>query len=197
MEKDYSSSYSKYRYGQDQMGDYDNTAGSLDRFQESYPETNYLSATSKGGGKTLSTSSSLPVIKGAFPMNPFNTPFFMQVQMPVAQLDMDWFIRQCKNWDGLFKSNFKNIKYAKEKVYNWIAHFQRLTHIDTFDGPMHWLPWEDQEIFEILKHAIISEEEMINILKRLPEKSIMHKARQAKFKEVSRLRIELERLLVN
>lgn len=46
-----------------------------------------------------------------------------------------------------------------------MTNFQTLTHIDTYDGPMHWLPWEDQEIYEILKGMIVSEEEMINILK--------------------------------
>lgn len=101
------------------------------------------------------------------------------------------------NWDALFKTSFKNVKYAREKVYNWIANFQTLTHIDTFDGPLHWLPWEDQEIYEILQYMITSEEEMINILKKLPEGSVMHRVRHTKFKEVSRLRIELERLLVN
>jgi len=186
----------------------------LDKFQNSYYASthndiskqvddmkNYLSTTSRGmGTRTLANSQSLPMLRGntnAFPMNPFGTPYFMHVNMPVAQLDMDWYIRQCKNWDGLFKRNFKGIKNAKEKVYNWIAHFQRLTHIDTYDGPMHWLPWEDQEIYQILQQTIASEEEMINILKKLPENSLMHKARQMKFKEVSRLRIELERLLVD
>ena len=69
------------------------------------------------------------------------------------------------------------MKYAREKVYNWISNFQALTHIDTFDGPLHWLPWEDQEIYQVLKHMITSEEEMINILKKLPEGSLMHKVR--------------------
>lgn len=134
----------------------------------------------QNGPKGLSASQSLPVINGTekgWPINPYAAPYTMQVQYPVAQLDMDWYIRQCKNWDGLYKSSFKNIKYAREKVYNWMANFQTLTHIDTYDGPMHWLPWEDQEIYEILKHMIISEEEMINILKKLPDNSLMHKAR--------------------
>ena len=50
-------------------------------------------------GKTLGSSYSLLIINGAasgFPSTAFLTPYFMQVQQPVAQLDMDWYIRQCK-----------------------------------------------------------------------------------------------------
>ena len=42
---------------------------------------------------------------------------------------------------------------------------------------MHWLPWEDQEIYQVLKTMLASEEEMIYSLKRLPEKSLMHRVR--------------------
>jgi hypothetical protein len=47
----------------------------------------------------LSSSQSMPIINGnksGYPINPFTAPYFMQVQYPVAQLDMDWYIRQCK-----------------------------------------------------------------------------------------------------
>lgn len=140
--------------------------------------------TSRGGpySRSLVNSQSLPIIDGTaprgFPSQAFLSPYVMQVQQPVAYLDMDWYIRQCKNWDALFKASYRNVKYAREKAYNWLTNFQTLTHVDTFDGPLHWLQWEDQEIFEILKHLIVSEEEMINILKKLPENSVMHKVRQ-------------------
>jgi hypothetical protein len=46
------------------------------------------------------TSPSIPIINGNMmgfqPITSFPAPFFMQVQYPVAQIDMDWYIRQCK-----------------------------------------------------------------------------------------------------
>ena len=54
------------------------------------------------------------------------------------------------NFDGLWKQSATNVHHAKEKVYNWIANFGAKTHVDTFNGPIHWLPWEDHEIHHII-----------------------------------------------
>ena len=56
-------------------------------------------------------------------------------------------------------------------MYNWIATFSAKTHIDTFNGPVHWLPWEDKEINLIIKGVVNCEEEMLDILKKLPVNS--------------------------
>ena len=86
-------------------------ADTLDEFQsnfggthrkyedEDYDLQNYPTVKKSMYGKTLGSSYSLPIINGAasgFPSTAFLTPYFMQVQQPVAQLDMDWYIRQCK-----------------------------------------------------------------------------------------------------
>lgn len=56
-------------------------------------------------------------------------------------------------------------------MYNWIANFGAKTHVDTFNGPIHWLPWEDHEIHHIIEGVVNCEEEMIDILKKLPVNS--------------------------
>ena len=122
-------------------------------------------------------------------------PMFLEYRNPGTYVDLDWYIRQCMNFDGLWKNSWKDLKFAREKVYNWIANFSTLTHIDTFRGPLHWLPWEDHEIYTILQNAVCSEEEMLRTLTKLPEQSLMYQVRHTKFNELSRLRVELERLL--
>ena len=69
---------------------------------------------------------------------------------PVSYIDNDWYIRQCMSFDGLWKQNKQNVAKAREKVYNWISNYSAKTHIDTYNGPVHWLPWEDQEIYHII-----------------------------------------------
>ena len=85
-------------------------ADTLDDFQSNFGSTtkreyaneiedmqNYSTGRSNVYGKTLTSSMSLPLINGTasgFPSNAFLTPYFMQIQHPVAQLDMDWYIRQ-------------------------------------------------------------------------------------------------------
>lgn len=84
----------------------------LDQFQSDYYNTartnlgtqigdlqNYATANTAQTKRGLTSSQSVPIINGTaggFPMNPFVSPYLMQVQYPVAQLDMDWYIRQCK-----------------------------------------------------------------------------------------------------
>ena len=83
----------------------------LDEFQSNFGGThrkyedeeddlqNYSTAKKSMYDKTLGSSYFLPIINGAasrFPSTAFLTPYFMQVQQPVAQLDMDWYIRHCK-----------------------------------------------------------------------------------------------------
>jgi hypothetical protein len=89
----------------------------------------------------------------------------------VGYVDNDWYIRQCLNFDGLWKENTKKVKYAKEKVYNWVAAFSTKTHIDTYNGPTHWLPWEDHEIHAMIQAIVADEEEQLDILKKLPANS--------------------------
>lgn len=151
---------------------YNKTSLNTQQSNKTYVSASEANRIKRGLGASQSQPKFATTYNGV-PINPFLTPMFAQVQYPVAKLDMDWFIRQCKNFDGLFKKSHKNISYAREKVYNWIANFQTLTHVDTFDGPLHWLPWEDQEIYQILKYALLSEEEMINSLKKMPEGSMM------------------------